>query len=365
MEIIITVISKSVNSIFYLAFLLILFVYIYSLLGLQIYKGKIPLEELDNSFNNFDSFFNASITVFQIMTLEGWNNLFFICLQIKSVHSFTTYCYFISWICFGHYVLLNLFMAILLDGFSNINELDYFEEGSQNLDVIKIEKNRFSEIESLKKKSESQKEIVTHHENSLKITKKKKTKIIRKFNKIDEMYENLPCKKSLFLFPKKNFVRKYCFKIVNNKFFEFSILVIIIISSLKLTGDSFLLNPKSDIEYTSIEVSNRFDILFNYIFIMEAGIKVISFGFYFDEECYLKDKWNFLDFFIACSATIDMTFDNIDWPIIKVFRILRALKPLRIISHNENFKIATVALFGTISSLLNIFLVIFIIWLIN
>ena len=52
------------------------------------------------------------------MTLENWNNILQLCLR-SNVNAFYTIVYLISWVFLGNYVFLNLFIAILLDGFSS------------------------------------------------------------------------------------------------------------------------------------------------------------------------------------------------------------------------------------------------------
>ena len=57
------------------------------------------------------------------MTLENWNDILVATLR-TDVNKFFIITYFISWIFIGNYVLLNLFLAILLEGFdsNDINE---------------------------------------------------------------------------------------------------------------------------------------------------------------------------------------------------------------------------------------------------
>ena len=66
---------------------------------------------------NFDDFQSAFITTFQILTMENWQiNLFF--MMRADVSKVITVIYLVSWIFIGNYVFLNLFLAILLDGFT-------------------------------------------------------------------------------------------------------------------------------------------------------------------------------------------------------------------------------------------------------
>lgn len=54
------------------------------------------------------------------MTIENWNNILYVCLR-SDANKLVTALYLISWVFIGNYVFLNLFLAILLDGFSTSN----------------------------------------------------------------------------------------------------------------------------------------------------------------------------------------------------------------------------------------------------
>lgn len=89
---------------------------------------------------NFNSFYTAFETVFQIMTLENWNDLLVATMR-TDVNIVITMIFLISWIFIGNYVLLNLFLAILLEGFESEELLQEVEgvfddiEIAQNLDL--------------------------------------------------------------------------------------------------------------------------------------------------------------------------------------------------------------------------------------
>lgn len=126
MKVIISVVTKSMESFVYIALLLILFIIIYALIGCQIYAGQ-----LDPALrSNFDSFSQSFITVFQILTLENWQEILFATLH-SSVSKAITIFYLVSWIFIGNLSLLNLFLAILLDGFSNEDD-DEEEPGAED-----------------------------------------------------------------------------------------------------------------------------------------------------------------------------------------------------------------------------------------
>lgn len=52
------------------------------------------------------------------MTLEAWNYLFYDALR-SDVAKPISVLYYISWVFLGNFMLLNLFLAVLLDGFTN------------------------------------------------------------------------------------------------------------------------------------------------------------------------------------------------------------------------------------------------------
>ena len=83
---------------------------------MQIFGGKfLP----DNPTRmTFDDFLSAYMSVFQVMTMENWKDILTSALR-TDVNYALTLLYLISWIFIGNYVLLNLFLAILLNGFDS------------------------------------------------------------------------------------------------------------------------------------------------------------------------------------------------------------------------------------------------------
>lgn len=113
-----------------------LFIIIYALLGMQMYGGEFMNYRYNPYRNNYDSFQNAFITVFQLLTLENWGDILILAFR-SSVNKFLTSIYLISWIFIGNFVFLNLFLAILIDGFCS--ELD----NNYDDDIIIDEDNKF------------------------------------------------------------------------------------------------------------------------------------------------------------------------------------------------------------------------------
>ncbi|CAH1388867.1 unnamed protein product [Nezara viridula] len=99
--------------------LLVLFIFIFSILGMNLFGCKFcdrkeGSETCDRK--NFDSLLWALVTVFQILTQEDWNVVLFNGME-KTSHWAALY--FVALMTFGNYVLFNLLVAILVEGFSS------------------------------------------------------------------------------------------------------------------------------------------------------------------------------------------------------------------------------------------------------
>lgn len=58
-----------------------------------------------------------------------------------------------------------------------------------------------------------------------------------------------------------------------------------------------------------------------------------------------------------------MTLQNVDIPAIKVLRLLRTLRPLRVISTNVSMKLIVAALFESVGAIANVVVVLVAVWL--
>jgi hypothetical protein len=108
------------------------------------------------------------------------------------------------------------------------------------------------------------------------------------------------------------------------------------------------------------------DLAFTVLFFIEAMIKIIAKGFYFNNlgpvTPYIKSYWNMLDAFVVSASLTDLVFlilkiDMQSLQALKALRALRALRPLRVISKNEGMRLIVNALLASIPSMTNVLLV--------
>ena len=108
------------------------------------------------------------------------------------------------------------------------------------------------------------------------------------------------------------------------------------------------------------------DIVFTILFTIEAAIKIIALGFAFNRlgpiVPYIRNPWNILDFFVVMASLIDLIiaalgFDASSIQALKSLRVLRAMRPLRMISKDPGMKLVVNALIASIPSMVNVLFV--------
>ncbi|XP_068606816.1 voltage-dependent T-type calcium channel subunit alpha-1H-like [Brachionichthys hirsutus] len=112
------VLMKTMDNVATFSMLLMLFIFIFSILGMHLFGCKFGLRQGSGDTlpdrKNFDSLLWATVTVFQILTQEDWNSVLY-----NGMASTTPLAalYFVALMTFGNYVLFNLLVAILVEGF--------------------------------------------------------------------------------------------------------------------------------------------------------------------------------------------------------------------------------------------------------
>ncbi|XP_053711264.1 voltage-dependent T-type calcium channel subunit alpha-1I-like isoform X2 [Synchiropus splendidus] len=112
------VLMKTMDNVATFCMLLMLFIFIFSILGMHIFGCKFSLKtdtgDTVPDRKNFDSLLWAIVTVFQILTQEDWNVVLYNGMAATSPLAAL---YFVALMTFGNYVLFNLLVAILVEGF--------------------------------------------------------------------------------------------------------------------------------------------------------------------------------------------------------------------------------------------------------
>uniref|UniRef100_A0A3P8QKD3 Voltage-dependent T-type calcium channel subunit alpha n=1 Tax=Astatotilapia calliptera TaxID=8154 RepID=A0A3P8QKD3_ASTCA len=138
------VLMKTMDNVATFCMLLMLFIFIFSILGMHLFGCRFGSERDGDTLpdrKNFDSLLWAIVTVFQILTQEDWNKVLYNGMASTSP---VAALYFIALMTFGNYVLFNLLVAILVEGFQaegdaskSCSEIDSFARSMEDVNGSK------------------------------------------------------------------------------------------------------------------------------------------------------------------------------------------------------------------------------------
>ncbi|KAL1270173.1 hypothetical protein QQF64_032462, partial [Cirrhinus molitorella] len=164
---------------------------------------------------------------------------------------------------------------------------------------------------------------------------------------------------SMFIFKPNNPVRRACHYIVNLRYFEMSILLVIAASSIALAAEDPV-NTNSDRN----KVLRYFDYVFTGVFTFEMIIKMIEQGLILHDGSYFRDLWNILDFIVVVGALVAFALTNVmgsntgrDIKTIKSLRVLRVLRPLKTIKRLPKLKAVFDCVVTSLKNVFNILIV--------
>ncbi|KAJ7416236.1 hypothetical protein WISP_72798 [Willisornis vidua] len=160
---------------------------------------------------------------------------------------------------------------------------------------------------------------------------------------------------SMFIFSTTNPVRRACHYIVNLRYFEMCILLVIAASSIALAAeDPVLTNSERN------KVLRYFDYVFTGVFTFEMVIKMIDQGLILQDGSYFRDLWNILDFIVVVGALVAFalaTNKGRDIKTIKSLRVLRVLRPLKTIKRLPKLKAVFDCVVTSLKNVFNILIV--------
>ncbi|KAL2097786.1 hypothetical protein ACEWY4_006993 [Coilia grayii] len=160
---------------------------------------------------------------------------------------------------------------------------------------------------------------------------------------------------SMFIFKASNPLRRICHYVVTLRYFEITILLVIVASSIALAAeDPVCTNSERN------KVLRYFDYVFTGVFTFEMIIKMIDQGLILHDGSYFRDPWNFLDFIVVVGALIAFALTNNkgrDIKTIKSLRVLRVLRPLKTIKRLPKLKAVFDCVVTSLKNVFNILIV--------
>nr|XP_014347370.1 PREDICTED: sodium channel protein 60E-like [Latimeria chalumnae] len=111
----------SIPALFNIGLLLTLVMFIYSILGMNLFRN-LPRTEIINDFVNFETFANSMLLLFRLTTAAGWNEILQELLVSDIQPSIVCVIYMSTYIIITFLVIVNMYVAIILENFNEAQE---------------------------------------------------------------------------------------------------------------------------------------------------------------------------------------------------------------------------------------------------
>ena len=273
----------------------------------------------------FQSFLMAFSTCFLMMTGDRWKVTMYTYMQ---TYGSTACFFFISLWMLCNCILLNLFVAVVVENFSLAEE-----------DMIKKQKQKYQK--------QNEVEVI---ENGFRRFAFKYLGMQDTLEKIDE--EVGPGGKAFFMIPDTNPVRICCGKIASHAIFEYFIMFLIIGNSCMIAYEG----PPGTLDRHTLEKFEAVDLVLLAIFWVEFFLKCVDKGFLFTQEAYISSHWNKMDFIIIFTALLAHVFSGSAAmaEASQIFRLFRLLRPLRLLNRIEGMRHIIEALVSSAGGLLGV-----------
>uniref|UniRef100_A0A8D3AQH2 Voltage-dependent L-type calcium channel subunit alpha n=1 Tax=Scophthalmus maximus TaxID=52904 RepID=A0A8D3AQH2_SCOMX len=320
---------NSMKAICSLLLLLFLFLIIFALLGMQLFGGKFNFDEMQMKRSTFDSFPQALLTCFQILTGEDWNAVMYDGIMAYGGPIFPNMIvcvYFVILFVCGNYILLNVFLAIAVDnlagGVTVPTHLHLF----------------------LREKKDDEEEWDEDEE--------KEDEDAPEFSGPKEKIVPIPDGSSFFILGKKNCLRVACHNLIHHPYFTNIILVFIILSSISLAAE----DPIKSHSFRNI-VLGYADYVFTSVFTVEIVLKMTVYGAFLHTGSFCRNAFNLLDLLVVSVSLMSFFLHSSAISVVKILRVLRVLRPLRAINRAKGLKNVVQCVFVAIRTIGNILIV--------
>ena len=166
LQLMVKVLLKSVQSVMYGGLLLFIFMYIYSIIGVILFKGDSTVVTAhSSSLDPFGGVSEAFFSLFRVATGEDWTDLRYdLLVQETKISYMVVNLYFVSWYILAAFLLLNIVFGAIINNYHLIYNMDSSKQAGEKIN----EKLLFEKIEILKSKLELLSQNKPNHNSKLK-----------------------------------------------------------------------------------------------------------------------------------------------------------------------------------------------------
>uniref|UniRef100_A0A8C2L7X4 Voltage-dependent L-type calcium channel subunit alpha n=1 Tax=Cyprinus carpio TaxID=7962 RepID=A0A8C2L7X4_CYPCA len=318
---------NSMKSIASLLLLLFLFLIIFALLGMQLFGGKFNFDETQTKRSTFDSFPQALLTCFQILTGEDWNVVMYdgIMAYGGPVFPGMIVClYFVILFICGNCILFCLkpiFIGLLCFHFVYLISSTKHQHFYSFIFIIFINKLDCDLINSVS-------QCITPSlflSFCFSLLEEGKTQLnVADFAPPKEKVLPIPEGSAFFCLSKTNPIRVGCHTLIHHHIFTNLILVFIILSSISLAAE----DPIRAHSFRN-NVLGYADYAFTSIFTVEILLKMTVHGAFLHKGSFCRNWFNLLDLLVVSVSLVSFFLHSSAISVVKILRVLRVLRPLR------------------------------------
>jgi hypothetical protein len=374
-------VSKTIELLLPLLAIMLIFTCVYGLMGMQIFGFAFVQPDGKSPRLNFDNFRNSFFTLFQVITLDDWVSI--VCDGLQSITLTSRIMivpYLVIFVVVECYVLLNLFIAVVVEKFELTNDTKEREQRSRKKKVENHD-------EGLKRHAQS---LIAIIQRLSAIWPRKKMNSVLPLNgaakqdaqdpavgvlqpQASNMHSSLQIESgvlSAFSFmklaqrylqhagdattrraldfcccvPVRYWLRSVSLWLVQHSWFDHLVLGMVIASSIIVAIESpDVTNPEV------LSLFSKLNLFFLAFFFLEVLLKSFALGWLM----YLSDWWNLFDLIVVVLMLADLTVAQ-DLGYVRVFRTTRVLRALKIMNHVEEIRTFIAALLDSWPELVSI-----------
>lgn len=378
MQTLLLCVIHSLSSAALLSMLLMLFIYIYSILGMQLFGVEYNVPQTNaNVRDSFGTLWEAALACFVVVTGDNWTDRIFLNNPSSVGDVAQNVIFFVSLFIIGNYVFLNLFVAILLDSLSEMMErveqtelvmpslilptisnahrllgLPSMAPNMKKSDIVAMD----NDDDELLQRVQSRKGFhdVLEEEDGM-ILHNLKALSSHLFGDRGIVVEG----NALFIIPAGTLFRTFFVRMVSCNAFQLMIDIVLVINAGAIAVQSPLLSQ---------ETQDRLDTLnlfLTWFFVAEMTAKMIAFGVWWPagelkkhmvttDSCewkiypaYLRIGWNVVDFVVVVASVLGQLFSEL--------QILRAFRTIRLIHRIPPMRTVVLSLLQAVPQVMNAF----------
>jgi Ion transport protein len=209
--------------------LMTIFIYTYMLIGMEMFAYKAKFNPLTHKVDlsdegkfprfNFNNPLNSFISVFIVLANDGWSEIYYD--HCRATDPVSTSFYFMSLLIIGQFIILNLFIAILIENFDQLSIRNDFKNKLHKLRDIHASEKLYNCICCLRGK-------VAPHASTI-IDDLINGNLQNQIKMKDNREKQEP---SLLVFEYTSKFRQFARRWVKHKYFEWIMLAVILISTV-------------------------------------------------------------------------------------------------------------------------------------